>query len=209
VINLSLGFNGDRKDHEGLCDAISHHADILFVAAAGNSGPDIKVFPAACGLSNLIPVAAADENGKPADYSGKGDVLAPGGVRFIKEWAYYYESAQALAKAGQLEKARHLYEKSISVEQNAESEFQIGLIDLNENKADAAIIQFNRAINIEPALAEAHEMLGATLYMQAKYPQAEKSLRTAIDLYPDSIQTNSYRARAHFNLGQTLLRLES
>ena len=50
-------------------------------------------------------------------------------------------------------------------------------------------------------------MLGAALFIQGNYTQAEKSLNNAIDLYPDEPQTNLYLARAYFNLGQTLLRL--
>lgn len=208
VINLSLGFNGTRKEHENLCDAIAQHPDVLFVAAAGNDGRDVQVFPASCITENLLSIGASDGNGKPADYSGPGEIYAPGGMRFLKEWAYYYESAQALAKAGRFHEAYLQFEKSIRVEPNAESEFQIGLIELAENNIGVAVNRFKRAIQIDPALAEAYEMLGAALFLQGDYQQAEKSLRKAIDLYPDIAQTNKYRARAHFNLGQTLMRLD-
>ncbi|MEI7869385.1 MAG: S8 family serine peptidase [Candidatus Methylumidiphilus sp.] len=209
VVNLSLGFTGTRQENESLCKAIEKHPEIFFIAAAGNDGSDVKVYPATCGTTNLFSIGAVDANGKPADYSGRGDLMAPGTVKFIKLEDYYYESAQAVAKIGRLEEARLLYEKSISAKPNAESEFELGRIDLEEKKTDMAVSHFIRAIKIKPSLAEANEMLGAALLIQGHLEEAEKALRDAIDFYPDEPQDNPYSARAHFTLGQTLLQLNS
>jgi subtilisin family serine protease len=78
VINMSLGFKEGTDDYSGLCYAIQKSTDTLFVAAAGNFGPLVRVYPAACRLPNLISVSATDCDGKLAAYSGKGDVAAPG-----------------------------------------------------------------------------------------------------------------------------------
>ena len=207
TVNLSLGFSGTLQEHHRLCETISGHKDTLFTAAAGNDGPNVLSFPAACESENLISVGAVKKNGTPQDYSGKGEIYAPDEVMLIEGWAYYYQQAQVLAVRGELKEARLLYEKSIAIEPNAESEFQIGVLDINGHDTDAAINRFKKAIQIKPELAEAHEMLGAALFIQGNYTQAEKSLNNAIDLYPDEPQTNLYLARAYFNLGQTLLRL--
>lgn len=206
VVNLSLGFTGSREENNELCKAITKHGDVVFVAAAGNSGPDVKMYPAACELPNLISVEAVEDDGSIAAYSGRGDFMAPGNKRFQEEWYYYYEDAQRLAMAGRYDEARRLYERSIDTDSNQESEFQIGLIDLTEKKVDAALVRFKKAITIEPSFAEAHEMLGAVYYIKKTYQEAEKELTTAIDLYPETSETKGYRARAHFNLGQVLLK---
>lgn len=78
VVNLSLGFRGNPDEYKALCAAIGRYPKIYFVAAAGNYGPDVAVFPAACGNGNISSVGALDESGKRADYSGLGTFYAPG-----------------------------------------------------------------------------------------------------------------------------------
>lgn len=205
VVNLSLGFEGRRNEHDDLCTAIARHDGVMFVAAAGNSGPDVDVYPARCGLPNLMAVGATDPSGRPARYSGQGHVLAPGDVRFVKQWYYYYETAQGLARDGQLAQARALYEHSLEIEPSAEAQFQIGVLDLHEDKLAAAIDRFRRAIRLNPGLAEAHEMLGSAQFMRKDYRSAEHALREALVQYPDTPHTRASRARANFNLGQVLM----
>ncbi len=207
IINLSLGFEGSRDEHNDLCSLIAGYRDVLFFAAAGNSGPDTRLFPAACGIDNLIPVSATDKDGKPADYSGAGAVYAPGSWSFLQEWSYFYKLGEAQAREGELDQARRSFQRSIDIEPNAASHYQIGVLDLAENKRPAAISQFKHAIGIDPAMPEAHEMLGAALFLNGDFVLAEIALRNAIDLYPDEAVFQNMRARAHFNLGQTLRRL--
>jgi subtilisin family serine protease len=80
VVNLSLGFREGTDDYSGLCDVIARNPKIIFVAAAGNFGPAIKVYPAACKSDNLISVSATDPDGYLARYSGIGDIAAPGTI---------------------------------------------------------------------------------------------------------------------------------
>jgi hypothetical protein len=207
IVNLSLGFSGTREEHALLCDAMESHPNVLFLAAAGNSGPNVKAYPAACDIKNGLSVGATEETGNPSSYSGLGEIYALGNSHFIKEWAYYYNQAQEMASSGRLDQAKALYQRSIMAEENAMSHYQIGLLNLSEKDISSAIEQLKTAIEIEPALAEAHEMLGAAFFLRGDYAQAEKSLRNAIDLYPDDSNTRKVRARAHCNLGKTLLRL--
>jgi hypothetical protein len=80
VVNLSLGFREGTDDYSGICDVIAKNSQIFFAAAAGNFGPLVRVFPAACDSDNLMAVAATDQDGNLASYSGKGDIAAPGTV---------------------------------------------------------------------------------------------------------------------------------
>jgi tetratricopeptide (TPR) repeat protein len=207
IVNLSLGFRGSAEMYKALCAAIARHPDILFVAAAGNYGSEVEVFPAACGHDNVISVSAADETGKPAEYGGRGEVYASGNALFLKEWAYHYEQGQTLARSGRLQEARREYERSLASGANAESEFQLGVLDLSEEKPAAAIGRFIEAIKLNPSFAEAHEMLGAAHMLSGEYPRAEAALRTAIALYPADAASAPSLARTHFNLGQTLVNL--
>jgi subtilisin family serine protease len=76
IVNLSLGFpDDDDPGNDQLCDTIAHLKDIVFVAAAGNSGPQVRVFPAACDVKNLISVTVQ------APWGGPGDIAAPGTVQ--------------------------------------------------------------------------------------------------------------------------------
>lgn len=204
VINLSLGFEGSRNEHEDLCALVASSPDIMFVAAAGNSGPDTQVFPAACNVDNILPIGATGNDGKPAGYSGAGAVYAQGSWAFLPEWSYYYQLGQIQASNKDFVQARTAFQKSIDIEENAASHYQIGVLDLSEDKPSAAIGRFENSIEIDPAMPEAHEMLGAALFVKGNFQLAEKSLRNAIDLYPDHADFQYQRARAHFNLGQTL-----
>jgi Flp pilus assembly protein TadD len=206
-VNMSLGFRGGADRHSSLCAAIARHPDILFTVAAGNFGPDVAVCPAACGLDNIMVVGATDAGGATAEYSGRGDVEAPGDARFLLEWRYHYEHGQELARASRSAEARSAYERSLSASPNAESAFQLGVLDLDEGRTETAITRFEQALALEPALAEAHEMLGVARLLSGDATGAESALRRALEVYPEVALTVGARARAHFNLGQALRQL--
>ncbi len=79
TVNLSLGFRGPATSYENLCNAIAKHVGVTFVAAAGNFGPDVTVFPAACPVPNVISVGSVGDDGMPSPSSGVGDIFAPAG----------------------------------------------------------------------------------------------------------------------------------
>ena len=75
---------GGGPDAQTLYDAISarRDADMLFVAAAGNSNSNNRSYPAGFDLDNIISVAATDRNDAKASFSNYGsdwvDLGAPG-----------------------------------------------------------------------------------------------------------------------------------
>lgn len=76
---------GGGEYSQALYDAINAQRDILFIAAAGNSGMDmdlVPVYPASYNLPNVIPVVASDHNDEKASFSNYGRrsilVAAPG-----------------------------------------------------------------------------------------------------------------------------------
>jgi subtilisin family serine protease len=83
VVNLSLGFREGTDDYSGLCDIIAKSSNTFFAAAAGNFGPNVRVYPAACKTNNLMSVGASNPDGSLATYSGHGDIVAPGTVVLV------------------------------------------------------------------------------------------------------------------------------
>jgi subtilisin family serine protease len=75
VINMSLGFGRRTPDVDALCRRIQDNPSVIVVAAAGNSGPDVKVYPAACGTDNVLAVGEV-RGERPTSTSGQGQVYA-------------------------------------------------------------------------------------------------------------------------------------
>ncbi|HET9950285.1 MAG TPA: S8 family serine peptidase [Candidatus Eisenbacteria bacterium] len=81
VISMSFGGPGDPgvpEFFQSLVD-MATYAGVLCVAAAGNDGDSVRVYPAAC--DNVLAVGATDESNARASFSNWGpwvDVAAPG-----------------------------------------------------------------------------------------------------------------------------------
>jgi len=78
ILNLSWGSNeGSELIHEAIQYAYAH--GVLIVAAAGNGGSAMRMYPAA--YSEVIAVTATDQSDLPADFTSYGDwveLAAPG-----------------------------------------------------------------------------------------------------------------------------------
>jgi tetratricopeptide (TPR) repeat protein len=155
----------------------------------------------------VFPIGAVSPQGEIEDYSGPAYLHALGSPAFMTQSQYYYENGMRLAQGGHFSDARREFEKSLASEPNPESEIQIGLIELNTNSPDKALLKFQRAIRLNPGIPEAHEFLGEALMLQKDYKNAERSLREAILLYGDNPAMLCYRANSHYNLGETLMKL--
>jgi subtilisin family serine protease len=86
VVNMSFAFTPESpSDGKPLKDTIASYPNILFVAAAGNESTNDDItpsYPASFNLSNIVSVAASDQNDNLAGFSNYGptsvDVAAPG-----------------------------------------------------------------------------------------------------------------------------------
>ena len=104
VVNMSLAFLGKKERYTKLCEAIAEYetqpnGGIMFVAAAGNFGPNVSAYPASCKSPNLISTAAVID-GQLWKQSGRGDIAAEGRAQLVPLYAYHYEAAQRSARAG-------------------------------------------------------------------------------------------------------------
>lgn len=73
----------------------------------------------------------------------------------------------------------------------------LGFISQNKNNYDEAILNFNKAIDINPYFDQAHNNLGNVLYTKGKYEKA-------IESYKKTIEINPKYAEAYSNLGNAL-----
>jgi Flp pilus assembly protein TadD len=71
----------------------------------------------------------------------------------------------------------------------------------NINVKDVGIPAAQRAVVIQPDDAGLHDLLGWLLLLDARYPEAERTLLHALEL-------DSQNASAHFHLGMLYLQLE-
>jgi subtilisin family serine protease len=206
LVNMSLAFLGRKERYSKLCNAITRYATepnggILFSAAAGNFGPNVLAFPAACEAPNVISVGAVID-GRLWEQSGRGKILTEGRVQLLPAYAYHYESAQRLARTGAYGEARKEYSASIAAELNAPALFQIALLDVNDGDLDSAFTALMRAEALAPNHAEIEAHLGAVRLLQKQPAEARAHLDRAIELDPKNVRARTNRAIALSRLAE-------
>ncbi len=191
IANLSLGFEGNKEEHKDLCDTIIKQKNVLFVVAAGNSGPDVPNYPAACKADNVIAVGAS-ENGQVTGYSGQGDVYATGTVILLDKKGILYQEANSLSRQGFIDKALLKYDEILSSFPMPEAHFQKGVIYIHRKNHKKAFSEFEQALKINPDFPEALEHMGLLYYFEGNSDKALSLLEEAAYLAPDNqrIQDN-------------------
>ncbi len=206
VVNMSLAFLGKKERYTKLCEAIAEYetqpnGGIMFVAAAGNFGPNVSAYPAACKAPNLISTAAVID-GQLWKQSGRGDIAAEGRARLVPAYAYHYLTGKQLAQAGDLDRAREEYLASLAIELNANALFRLALLDLHAGNLESAYNGLMRAKPLAPDNAEIEAHLGAVKLMQDCPAEARPHLDRAIELDPQNVRALTNRAMALIRLGK-------
>ena len=203
TVNMSLAFVGKKERYAGLCDAIAQYATdhgITFVVAAGNFGPNVACYPAACGVRNVLSVGALMD-GKPWAQSGKGHVYEESSRWIVSPSAYYFEAGLEAARAGVYDAARKSYEASLAEEENAAALFQLALLDAQEGLVDPACKALTRATELEPAHPEIWAHLGGVKLRQNRPAEAKAALDRALALDPNNVRARANRGLALMELG--------
>jgi tetratricopeptide (TPR) repeat protein len=115
------------------------------------------------------------------------------------------ESGQAAQDQGRLDEALGIYSRVIGLALRdskilALANTKIGSIYLAQGKPDSAIASFQRAIALNPELAEAHNYYGEALGEQKQFPRA-------LDLFNKAIALDPTLLRARYNMGITYARM--
>lgn len=134
--------------------------------------------------ASKTPVVKPD---RPVTDTGSEAAPASTAAAPAKDPATQFEESLALLKGKKFKEARAGFE-SLAKEH---PEFSgpltnLAILDAKANTREAAITNFNRAINANPRNAIAYNWLGI-LYRETKnYPRAEQSYLKALELNPDS-----------------------
>ena len=78
----------------------------------------------------------------------------------------------------------------------------MGLLYMNEKKYTEALDNFNKAIGLQPAFAEAINNRGSLLISQGKYEEAIRDFSTAIEFRSDYAEAYFNRGIAEINSGK-------
>lgn len=200
-VNLSLAFVDDASDFSELCDTIAGFSDVLFLAAAGNFGPDKRVYPAHCPINNILAISEASNGGLTAT-SGAGHVAAPSSIRLFSRAHYYLDKGVKQAQIGNYAKARELLLVSLNAERSANTLLQVAIVEILQNDLSSASDHLREARSLAPRHSAILSHLGAVKYLQSQYVEAKSLLQEAIQLDGDN-------EMAQFNFGQTLVALGS
>lgn len=196
VVNVSLGFDRLTPDVQRLCQVIAQNETVLVVAAAGNGGPDIKVYPAQCGAKNILAVGELSQ-GKPTSTSGVGQVYAEP-PKFLSHWAFLNERALEEIRAGHADEAVSFYQQSLAIKENATADYQLALIYLQGHDYEKAKPLAERAFALAPDDSMVNQTLGSVLY-SLKDPAA------AIPRFEGAIELDSKNQLALLNLARACI----
>jgi tetratricopeptide (TPR) repeat protein len=110
--------------------------------------------------------------------------------------------SQALLGLGRIAEARALSLRVVGLdEHSADAWHNLGLIELQDERAAAAVDCFERAVALDPALAEAWLNKGLSSHALDRFDEALTAFRRAAALRPDD-------AEAHFHSGCALRELD-
>ena len=108
--------------------------------------------------------------------------------------------ARSLDRQGDVARAKQVYMSVLHKDPDrADAHHRLAVLHDMTGTHEESIKHYHDALLLDPQNAEIHCDLGYSLYLQQKWPDAETSLRHALELKPEL-------ARAHNNLGLLLAR---
>lgn len=164
---------------------------------ACNSAPSLKLAIRMGGvmLCGMLLAACATQPkqvtmSEPTLVSAEPVKLAPS-----PEAQQQFATAMATLHAGQTEQAKQqLQQLTVAYPDLAAPVLNLGLIELNVQHYDQAIVYFQQALQRDSELAAAHNFLGVCYRNLGKFQEAEAA-------YQAAIQADANYADAHLNLG--------
>ncbi|MGH6812334.1 MAG: tetratricopeptide repeat protein [Methylocella sp.] len=194
VINMSLGFDRLTPEVEALCGRIRLNPSVMVIAAAGNSGPEVKVYPAACGSNNVLSVGEL-RGGRPTSTSGQGQVYSEP-PRFIVRWAFLLEQGREAWRAGRQDEARDLWLKSLNDTDNSGALVELGLFEAHSGHWKEARPYIARAAEMAPDNAEILQTMGAVFFATGEDDKAIEWYNRALAIDPKNVRALANLARA-------------
>jgi len=98
-----------------------------------------------------------------------------------------YKLAMALDKSGDRAGERAALQQALRLDPHmALAQNQLGYIDASEGNTDAAISEFQLAVQADPGFTKAWLNLAASLCLQSKWPEARQALHHLLELEPEN-----------------------
>lgn len=131
----------------------------------------------------------------------------------------YYNLAFNYVEIGELDNAREMFKKCITLEpNNPYAHKDLGVLYLKMNCYEWAVDEMQEAIELEDDVAEFHYSLGVAHMMLGNHIEARKALETALKLVPDDadclayygyLNLVEYKKQEAFEVLQKALRIDS
>jgi len=100
----------------------------------------------------------------------------------------YSEAQSALASvyqaSGQGDKAMEVAQQSASSGTDAKSQFNLGIVSMNQGKEEEALAAFKKAAELDPANPEPHYFIGTRSMQLGRLPEAVAALEKYISMAP-------------------------
>lgn len=95
-------------------------------------------------------------------------------------------------------------EARIKKEKESEANYKLGVAYLNDNSPNMqkALIEFSKAIEINPKNKEAHYAMGHVYFQRQDYPKTIESFKTAISIDPNYSEAHNYLGKAYEGSGR-------
>ncbi len=92
---------------------------------------------------------------------------------------------------------------AVSAEQKKQAlgHYQLGASHLGENQLQPAFVEFQKAVEIDPANRDAQYALGHIYYMQGRYDQAKEKFQTVLRSKRDDSEAYNYLGQVEEKLG--------
>ncbi len=95
-------------------------------------------------------------------------------------------------------------EARIKKEKESEASYKLGVAYLNDNvpNLQKALIEFSKALEINPQNKEAHYAMGHVYFQRQDYPKAIESFKTAISIDPNYSEAHNYLGKVYEGSGR-------
>ncbi|HRY30522.1 MAG TPA: tetratricopeptide repeat protein [Elusimicrobiota bacterium] len=152
------------------------------------------------------PLSLAQIHMRLAEALYQGERYAEAAENYRRALVYFPNDSPAMTgladsclALGRWEEAASLYEALLRNSDSAEFRYNYGLVLLNMGKPEEALRNWQQALVLEPADADAHVQIGLVLAARNDLSGAERHYEKALEIKPDSPE-------AHYNLALILLR---
>ena len=139
------------------------------------------------------------------------DLLTPRDAEFPDDLAYAYLLGTALLRQNETEKGQVLIDRIFKKGESAEGHLLMGMAHLNRRDYQNAVLEFAKAVDINPALPSLQALYGRALLGSGDREKAMRVYRTALEQQPDSFDANLqlgtlYRLDQKYDLAMTYLK---